>query len=109
MTSQKKYKQLEKIMDQEVQEYISELSNFWWYYDDDYNDWDELEGKHIYYEYEELETEPSDKYVLRKYRGLHLDLRELNTNLNIKKVDMMSFYPIEVLREKKLEIIFSED
>lgn len=109
MANQKKYKQLEKIMDQEVQEYISDLRNFWWYYDDDYSDWDEIEKEYIGYEYEELETEPTDKYVLRKYRGLFLSLSELNPNLNIKKVDMMSFYPIEVLREKKLDIIFSED
>lgn len=109
MASQKKYKQLEKIMDQEVQEYISDLRNFWWYYDDNDSDWDEIEEEYIGYEYEELETEPTDKYVLRKCRGLLLDLHELNPNLNVRKVDMMSFYPIEVLREKKLEIIFSKD
>ena len=105
-----KYKIIEKIKDSEINEYISDCQYFFW---DDYDDWTkpEPEEEIIEYSYEEVEEEPTDKCVVRRFYRSNIpsEMRKINKYTHIRKVDMMSIYPIDILREKKLEIIFSKD
>jgi hypothetical protein len=104
-----KYKIIEKIKDSEIDEYISDCQYFFW----DYDDWAKAEPEEeiIEYSYEEIEQEPSDKYLVsRSYRWkIPTGIIKMNEYKNIRKVDMMSIYPIDVLRNKKIDIILSED
>lgn len=106
-----KFKILEKIVDTEMKEDIlEECRSFWDYYDNDWNI-NEPEEEIIDYLYEEIEEEPSDKYVVRKfYRGkVPTNMYKINKYEYVRKIDMMSIYPIDVLRNKKIDIILSED
>lgn len=104
-----KYKLLEKIVDSEMEEEALKAQYFYW---DDYDNWDIDEPEEIIdYSYEEIEEVPTDKYVVRKfYKGkIPTSIVKINKYTNIRKIDMMSIYPIDVLRNKKIDIILSED